>query len=105
MTENCKSCKVVDDENPRLNNCDLWRERNYLDKNYKANFSDIYSNDFVVLNKSIMEIQSVWALQYTSGRMKKPSLSLDVNPTTWHGLDVYLWWGSSSILFPLLLTI
>ena len=80
MTENCKSCKVVDDENHRLNNCDLWRERNYLDKNYKANFNDIYSNDFVVLNKSIMEIQSVWALQYTSGRMKRPSSSLDVNP-------------------------
>ena len=70
MKETCTTCAVVDDENHRLNDCVVWRDINCSSKSYRTNFSDIYSRDYSVLEKVIPEIEGVWDLRYTKGRMK-----------------------------------
>ena len=71
MKETCDTCAVIDNENHRLNECTLWKQTNYAEKSYRANFQDIYSDDQMLLEKAIVDIENVWELQYASGKMKR----------------------------------
>ena len=46
----CNLCKVIDDENHRLNQCEIWKHVNLYNEQNKAEFNDIYSTD---LNKCL----------------------------------------------------
>ena len=71
MTETCKECQVLDDENHRLNECPNWRETNLLDRDREVEFCDIFSNDPTKLMHIISHIQSVWELSFGNGSMKR----------------------------------
>ena len=44
MSEMCKYCNELDDENHRINNCLQWETINLANNNDKIDFHDIYSN-------------------------------------------------------------
>ena len=71
MTEQCKDCNVVDDENHRLNNCVTYRNLNLYDIHPKVNFIDIFSSDITVLRAVIGQIEKVWNVKTAHGSMNK----------------------------------
>ena len=71
MTEKCKDCNVVDDENHRLNNCVTFRNLNLYDIHPKVDFFDIFSSDMTVLRTVIGQIEKVWNVKTAHGSMNK----------------------------------
>ena len=69
MTGLCAECKSPDDETHRLNNCGKWQETNNYNSVQKPDFNDIFSERTDVLDNIIMEIEKVWNMKFTNGRM------------------------------------
>ena len=69
ISEICKDCLVLDDENHRLNHCKKWTCRDVGDTVF--DFSDIYSHDTDTVGRMVVEIEKVWETRYANGRMKK----------------------------------
>ena len=69
--ELCSRCKVIDDENHRLNDCILFRDTNLFDCETKVDFHRIYSNDIETLREIIPIIQKVWNTKTAHGTMAK----------------------------------
>ena len=70
IPEICRSCNVPDNENHRLNECIVWQERNKFSKPIKCDFNDIYSDSSDKLNNICNEIENIWELKYSKGRMR-----------------------------------
>ena len=70
MPELCENCKSPDDENHRLNHCSIWQETNNYSSMNKSEFSYIYSEESNMLNHMIEQIENVWDMRFTNGRMK-----------------------------------
>ena len=70
IPDSCDECKTLDDETHRLNNCIKWRETNNYDSVQKPDFNDIYSDETSVLSHIIRQIENVWDMRFTNGRMK-----------------------------------
>ena len=70
MPELCENCKSPDDENHRLNHCSIWQETNNYSSVNKSEFSNIYSEESNKLNHMIEQIENVWDMRFTNGRMK-----------------------------------
>ena len=67
----CTRCKVVDDENHRINFCPKWSSTNLFYKQEKINFEDIYSDDeckSIIVVKKIIEM---WDLGNNRNCMKE----------------------------------
>ena len=69
MTGLCAECKSPDDETHRLNNCVKWQETNNYNSVQKPDFNDIFSESTDVLDNIIKEIEKVWNMKFTNGRM------------------------------------
>ena len=68
MSERCRSCKVTDDENHRLNECTMFDNASL---NPECNFDDIYSTENDVIDNIVRRLEKVWELRYANGRMRK----------------------------------
>ena len=66
----CLTCKVIDNEEHRLNHCIRFRETNFCDDVEKIPFKNIYSNDHTVLHTILKKIQTVWNTHNGGGCMK-----------------------------------
>ena len=69
MNEICKHCRILDDENHRLNNCKMYRSTNLYDEAQKVSFNDIYSPDISVIKQLIPHIERVWNTRNANGSM------------------------------------
>ena len=65
----CQSCKVLDDENHRLNSCPKWSDINLANETEKANFHDVYSGDIHILRNIIPHIETLWNVKNAHGTM------------------------------------
>ena len=70
LPENCRSCSVKDDENHRLNECTMWQERNRSLSTTKCDFQDVFSDSYDKLETICDEIENLWELKYSKGRMR-----------------------------------
>ena len=59
---NCKTCKTIDDEAHRLNECMELREINWAEKELKIDFDMVYSQDIKVLREMSGNIKRIWKL-------------------------------------------
>ena len=66
----CSECQMIDDETHRMNVCVNLRDINWLDKDEKINFEDIYSEDEETLKKMSENIQKVWQLSFGQNCMR-----------------------------------
>ena len=71
MSETCKKCNVVDDEDHRLNHCLCYPDVNHCKNVLKVNFHDIYSKNPVVVRNIAHEIAKVWNLSNSHGVMNE----------------------------------
>ena len=69
LSEICRLCRTVDDENHRLNHCKTYRSTNLYDETRKVNFNDIYSSDVNILKQIIPYIDKVWNTRNANGSM------------------------------------
>ena len=69
MKEICNICKVIDDENHRLNHCKNFKEVNFYDYIDKVEFEYINSDDITVLREIIPKIEKVWNTRTAHGTM------------------------------------
>ena len=68
MKEDCTVCNEIDDEQHRLSTCEKWSD---LRTGNETQFQDIYSENVEVINRVLIEIDSLWDTRFTNGRMKK----------------------------------
>ena len=69
-SEDCLTCRVVDNEEHRLNQCIKFRETNFYNDAEKIPFKNIYSEDVSVLHPLLKRIQAVWNTRTGGGCMK-----------------------------------
>ena len=71
LREVCSTCKVLDDENHRLNYCVTYKNLNLYDAQHKVAFTDIFSTDISVIRIVMKEIEKVWNVKNAHGCMNK----------------------------------
>ena len=71
MPQTCQTCKTVDNEYHRLNECSIYEHLNYANSLTKCNFNDVYTDDTKILYPTISHIENVWEFRYANGRMRK----------------------------------
>ena len=69
LKEICKQCKILDDEDHRMNHCINYRLINLYDNKQKVDFKDIYSSDVQTLRQIIPHIERVWNTRNANGVM------------------------------------
>ena len=69
MKEICERCKVVDDENHRLNYCEKYRDINFWDADEKEDFNLVYSRDINEIRNILPKINKVWNTKNAHGTM------------------------------------
>ena len=65
----CRSCNAVDDEEHRMNHCVKLENLNFVNYPQKTNFTDIYSNNPVIIKNVINCIEQVWNTRTAHGSM------------------------------------
>ena len=71
----CKQCKVLDDENHRLNYCPEYLMTNQCNKENKVDFDQVFIEDPVIVKRVVPHIANVWNLNNSHGVMN------DTQPT------------------------
>ena len=66
---NCNECRVIDDEDHRLNSCPKYREINNLSHDTKIDFQLVYSRDVNIVKSIAHEISKVWNTHNANGSM------------------------------------
>ena len=74
IPEECRECRLVDNEDHRLNKCPQWHETNFVNHDTLIEFTDVFSDKREKLSPIIQRIQQVWELHTGNGAMKKPSI-------------------------------
>ena len=59
-TKLCNTCKVLDDESHRINNCSRFKESNLYSSQVKFDFDHIYSEDDEKLDRAAQVIMELW---------------------------------------------
>ena len=72
MSEICRLCGTIDDENHRLNHCRKYQHINLYDEPRKVTFNDVYSSDPDILKQMIPFIDKVWNTRNANGSMNCP---------------------------------
>ena len=71
LSEICRHCNLLDDEDHRLNVC-TYISRQYCSDNVENyEFTDIYSNNLTTLDTIMNRLNQLWEFRYANGRMKK----------------------------------
>ena len=65
----CAHCEKTDNENHRINECIKLKEINWVDKEEKINFENVYLNDKTTLKKMATNIRKLWTLSYGKNAM------------------------------------
>ena len=68
----CTTCKTVDSESHRINDCILYRSTNLYDRSEKCDFDDIHNEDPEIALKIVKLILKVWDLGNGQNIMKVP---------------------------------
>ena len=68
-SEICNQCKMIDDEDHRLNYCIKYRENNLYDCDTKEDFRKVFSSDIIVLREILPKIQKIWNCKTAHGTM------------------------------------
>ena len=68
--KNCPSCKMIDDENHRINQCSLFRKSNLYDSENKIQYDWIYSDDLNDVLKVVKIILKMWDLGCGKNEMR-----------------------------------
>ena len=71
MSETCRTCGVIDNENHRLNDCSVYNDTNLASHLQCIDFHDIYAEEDDILNPVLTHIENVWEFKYANGRMKR----------------------------------
>ena len=71
MSQACRTCKTLDNEDHRLNDCLVYKENNLVNYLEKCKFDDIYSDNVEILNPILTHIEKLWEFRFANGRMKK----------------------------------
>ena len=58
----CRNCGVEDNETHRINDCQEWKEINYVNSAEKIDYNLIYSEDRDEIKKVVQQILSLWDL-------------------------------------------
>lgn len=69
MSEICKECNILDDENHRLNYCEKWKDRNNFNENVKIDFNLVFSERVEELRYIIQFIEKLWNTRNAHGSM------------------------------------
>ena len=67
----CRYCKIVDDEDHRLNHCKTYQSINFYNETHKVDFSEVYSQDIDVLKQILKNIEKVWNTKTSNGTMNQ----------------------------------
>ena len=65
----CYTCKTRDDENHRINYCEIYRDNNLYDSPLKLDFNSIYSDDPKTVDRAIDVICELWDLKNRNNKM------------------------------------
>ena len=68
--ENCNHCKVIDDENHRINDCRKYKQRNLHDSPLKFDFRLINSDDDEIIDWVLEVVCELWDLGRGNNSMK-----------------------------------
>ena len=68
--KNCRQCGVIDDEQHRINNCEVWKDVNLFTSNEKINFKLLYSEDERESLPIVEKILEMWDLGNNRNCMK-----------------------------------
>ena len=68
--KSCGKCEKIDDENHRINDCELYRDINLCDSDEKFEFNDIFSEDGELIECVIEKILAMWDLGYGNNTMR-----------------------------------
>ena len=68
--KNCRQCGVIDDEQHRINNCEVWKDVNLFTSNEKINFKLLYSEDEQESLPIVEKILEMWDLGNNKNCMK-----------------------------------
>ena len=69
-SNHCNLCKVVDDENHRINYCLEFKDRNLFDSPLKIDFDSIYSDDDEAVGIIIEVVNELWDLKNGGNQMR-----------------------------------
>ena len=69
LNEVCNACKIMDDENHRLNFCKKFRSTNFIDSTKQIPFETVFSDDVPTLKKVIPVLCQVWNTRNANGTM------------------------------------
>ena len=68
LHEMCVECKVIDDENHRLNYCSKYKTRS--NTNEYINFDDIYCNNIAMVRPVLVGMERIWNTVNAHGTMR-----------------------------------
>ena len=66
----CKLCRVVDDEDHRINMCPKYKARNLYSSQLKYDFGSIHSNDVETVDRTIEVVMHLWNLKNGKNEIK-----------------------------------
>ena len=69
-TKTCTVCKVIDDEEHRINDCVKYQDVNLFHSTDKIKYGDIYSNDTAECFAVVERIISMWDLENGRNKMR-----------------------------------
>ena len=69
-TKLCDKCKVIDDEDHRINDCIKWERTNLVNSTERVSFCDIYLDDYERCLKVVQTIISMWDLENGKNEMR-----------------------------------
>ena len=70
--KNCGKSQVTDDENHRVNGCELYKDINAYDSDEKVDFKLIYSDEMEQIKKVINIILTMWDLGCGKNEIREP---------------------------------
>ena len=71
-TKNCNTCKVIDDESHRINECEKFSYINLCDSGVVFDFNKIYSEERNDVDKAEYVIRHLWDLANGKNHVKPP---------------------------------
>ena len=69
-TKMCTLCKVIDDENHRINYCKKWQNVNLYKTDYILNFDTVFSDNIEEIRQISNCLGSIWNLENGKNEMR-----------------------------------
>ena len=69
-TKICEECKVIDNEDHRINHCKRWEGINLYGTDFTLNFNSVFSNDLGEIHQTSSRLGSIWNIQNGKNEMR-----------------------------------